>query len=67
MADETGIGRALSSGTRVEILKLLARNGPMSHSEIRESLGGINTGKLNYHLKVLGDLISKDREMEPTA
>lgn len=34
----------------------------MSYVDIRQALGEMNTGQLNYHLKVLDDLISKDTE-----
>lgn len=37
----------------------------MSYGEIRALPGNISTGKLNYHLKVMGSLIFKNPETGP--
>ena len=36
----------------------------MSYSELQRLLGVKHTGKLNYHLKVLGDLVEKDKDSD---
>ncbi len=46
--------------TRRRILDLLAEKGTLSYVEILNALEIEHTGKLNYHLKLLGDLIGKD-------
>lgn len=38
---------------------LLNARGAMSYTELMEELGIVSTGLLNYHLKVLSDLLSK--------
>ena len=56
----TNLNRILSSSIRREILELIRENGELSYVAIRQALGQMNTGQLNYHLKSLGDLVSKD-------
>lgn len=46
--------------TRAKILELLEQRGQVSYMQLQTMLEVSHTGKLNYHLKVLGDLISKD-------
>jgi len=43
-------------------LELLEERGRLSYVELQNLLEVPHTGKLNYHLKVLGDLISKDEQ-----
>jgi len=43
-------------------LELLEQRERLSYVELQTLLGIAHTGKLNYHLKILGDLISKDEE-----
>jgi len=50
----------LKDKTRAAILLTLDQKGTLSYSEILQSLEIRHTGKLNYHLKVLGDLVGKD-------
>lgn len=42
------------------ILDLLNQKGPLAYVELQTLLGITHTGKMNYHLKLLGDLIVKD-------
>jgi DNA-binding transcriptional ArsR family regulator len=58
--DVTKLGKTLSDDTRVKILQVLKAKGPTSYVDLMEALGITNTGQLNYHLKVLGDLIKKE-------
>lgn len=41
-------------------MELLAEKEPLSYTDIMTLLQITNTGRLNYHLKVLGNLLSKD-------
>lgn len=50
----------LKDKTRASILEVLGQRGDLSYTELQRSLGIEHTGKLNYHLKVLGDLLTKD-------
>jgi DNA-binding transcriptional ArsR family regulator len=51
--------RILKDETRRKILLLLRAKENLSYTELIGALGINSTGKLNYHLKVLGDLLSK--------
>ena len=63
LTDEVAkVNKIMSNATRRKILDLINQNGSMSYSVLRESLNQMNTGQLNYHLKCLGNLISKDEE-----
>ena len=46
---------AVSHPIRIKILKMLAEK-PMSFSELKRELGIRSSGKLDFHLKKLGDL-----------
>lgn len=52
----------LSDQTRAGILEAIREKGSMSYVEIQRLLGIKSTGKLNYHLKVIGDLLEKEAE-----
>lgn len=52
----------LSDETRRSILELLAEKGALSYTEIMTVLQITNTGRLNYHLKALANLVTKDEE-----
>ena len=58
--DWSSLHRILSDTTRRSILELLAEKEALSYTEIMALLHVTNTGRLNYHLKALGALISKD-------
>jgi hypothetical protein len=45
--------------TRRKILEFVSQSEGVSYVDIRQAPHQANTGKLNYHLKTLGDLISK--------
>jgi hypothetical protein len=51
--------KVLKDETRRRIILLLQEKGRLSYVELMKTLGITNTGKMNYHLKVLGDLLSK--------
>jgi hypothetical protein len=52
----------LKDKTRARVLELLEQREQLSYVELQTLLGIAHTGKLNYHLKILGDLISKDEQ-----
>lgn len=54
--------RVLKDKTRASALELLGQRGSLSYSELLRLLGIEHTGKLNYHLRVLGDLLDKDEQ-----
>jgi DNA-binding transcriptional ArsR family regulator len=58
--DTEGLFAILSDKTRRTILIVLEQRKTLSYAELAKSLGITHTGKLNYHLKSLGDLITKD-------
>jgi DNA-binding transcriptional ArsR family regulator len=60
--DWKSLHKTLSDETRRSILELLAEKGTLSYTEIMTLLQITNTGRLNYHLKALANLVSKDDE-----
>src|SRR6266567_1449423 len=59
-ADLGSLHRILKDPTRRRILSALNGKGPLAYVELLGLLEIEHTGKLNYHLKLLGDLVSKD-------
>lgn len=51
--------KILKDETRRKIILLLHEKGSLSYVDLMKALGIANTGKINYHLKVLGDLLLK--------
>ena len=54
--------KILKDETRRKIVILLHEQGNLSYVDLMKALGIANTGKMNYHLKVLGDLLTKTEE-----
>lgn len=52
----------LKNQTRREIILTLSEKGCLSYVDLMNLVGITNTGKFNYHLKILGDLIKKDED-----
>jgi DNA-binding transcriptional ArsR family regulator len=52
--------KILKDPTRQQILTLLNERGNIRYTELLEEVGFVSTGTLNYHLKVLGDLLAKN-------
>ena len=52
----------LSHDFRRKILYLLDKEGYVPYTELMEKLDLDQTGQLNFHLKKLGSLISKDKK-----
>ncbi|MDI9578933.1 MAG: winged helix-turn-helix domain-containing protein [Thermoproteota archaeon] len=53
--------KILKDETRRKIILELNQKGSVGYTDLMESLGITSTGTLNYHLKVLGDLLEKDQ------
>ena len=63
MANEIGSFHSiLKNKTRRQIVRLLNEKGNLSYTGLLDELGSSSTGQLNYHLKVLGDLVSKGQD-----
>jgi hypothetical protein len=60
MADTASLHKILKDQTRRAILECLNSNGPTPYLELMKEVGVTNTGRFNYHLKTLSDLITKD-------
>jgi DNA-binding transcriptional ArsR family regulator len=56
----TSLYKILKDETRKKTVILLNEKSAMSYTELMEALGIVSTGTLNYHLKVLGDLLFKN-------
>jgi DNA-binding transcriptional ArsR family regulator len=52
--------KILKDETRQKIITLLNEKGSLSYSDLMEELDVLSTGLLNYHLKVLGNLLQKN-------
>ena len=52
--------KILKDETRRKIILKLNEKGSVGYTELMESLDILSAGTLNYHLKVLGDLLEKD-------
>lgn len=53
------LNKILKDETRRKVVLTLAEKGNLSYTELMETLRIGSTGTLNYHLKVLGDLLEK--------
>lgn len=54
--------KILKDKTRRSIILLLHERGSLSYVNLMEEIGVTNTGTMNYHLKVIGDLILKKKD-----
>jgi DNA-binding transcriptional ArsR family regulator len=54
------IPKILKDPTRRQAIKLLKEYGALTYTELMDALNIVSTGTLNYHLKVLGDLLIKN-------
>ena len=58
--------KILKDETRRKIILLLNEKGSLGYTDLMDTLGIVSTGLLNYHLKVLGDLLTKDENGQYT-
>ncbi|XHH10036.1 MAG: winged helix-turn-helix domain-containing protein [Candidatus Bathyarchaeia archaeon] len=54
--------KILKDKTRSKIILTLSQKGSLSYSSLMDVLGLSSTGTLNYHLKILGELLTKNQE-----
>ena len=52
--------KILKDETRRKIIRALSEKGSLTYTDLMDSLNIVSTGTLNYHLKVLGNLLEKD-------
>jgi hypothetical protein len=60
--DISKLHNVLRDPTRAAILGLVHQRTSLSYVDLQNLLQIAHTGKLNYHLKVLGDLLVKDEQ-----
>ncbi len=60
--DLASLHKILKDSTRRNILLHLTKRGPLAYVELMNLLEITNTGKFNYHLKILGNLIEKGED-----
>ncbi len=58
--DLESLHKVLKDETRRRILQFLNEKSAATYTELMEATGVTSTGTLNYHLKILGDLITKN-------
>lgn len=58
----SSLHKILKDENRRRILLQLQEKGSISYVDLMKTLEISNTGKMNYHLKVLGDLIAKNED-----
>jgi DNA-binding transcriptional ArsR family regulator len=58
--------KVLKDKTRRKIVLLLNEKRSLSYTDILDSLSNVSTGLLNYHLKILDDLLTKNNEGQYT-
>ncbi len=58
--DISNLPSILKDQSRRKIILALEQRGPLTYTELLNILDTAHTGRLNYHLKMLGDLIVKD-------
>jgi hypothetical protein len=56
----TSLHKILKDETRQKIISLLNEKECLSYTDLMDSLEVVSTGLLNYHLKVLGDFLTKN-------
>jgi predicted transcriptional regulator len=59
---DTSLHETLTDDTRRKIVSLLRENGTLSYSELMRATQVNSNGQMNYHLKVLGDMLSSDEK-----
>jgi hypothetical protein len=59
-SDLTSLHKILKDKTRRKIITLLDAKGCLGYTDLMNTVGVASTGALNYHLKILGDLLEKN-------
>ena len=60
--DWNSLHKTLRDATRRSIIELLAERGTLAYTDIMTLLAVTNTGRLNYHLRALNGLITKETD-----
>jgi len=60
--DLASLHKILKDSTRSNIVLHLNEKGPLAYVELMNLLKITNTGRFNYHLKILGNLIDKGED-----
>lgn len=58
--DLSSLHKILKDETRRRIISQIAEKGSLGYSDLVGIVGSSSTGTLNYHLKILGDLLEKN-------
>ncbi len=58
-SEDDSLHKILKDKTRRKIILLLNEKGSLSYTDLLDGLEDVSTGLLNYHLKVLDDLLAK--------
>ena len=53
--------KILKDEKRRKIISLLQEKSSLSYSDLKDASGIASTGQMNYHLKILGDLLEKNQ------
>jgi DNA-binding transcriptional ArsR family regulator len=61
---DSSLLKALDDENRRKIVRLLRENGTLSYSELMKATPVHSSGKMNYHLKVLDDLLSTNEKCQ---
>ena len=56
--------KVLKDETRRKIVLLLNEKGSLSYTDLMKALEIDNTGRMNYHLKILNDLVLKRDDVQ---
>jgi DNA-binding transcriptional ArsR family regulator len=59
-ADLESLHKILKDPTRRKIILSINEKGSLSYTDLMHAIGVSSTGTLNYHLKILADLLTKD-------
>jgi DNA-binding transcriptional ArsR family regulator len=61
-SDIASLHKILKDKTRQKIITLLNQKDSLSYTELLEATQAGSTGLLNYHLKIIGDLLVKNQD-----
>lgn len=62
ISEQPSIYKILKDSTRQKIILQLHRQGSLTYVDLMNSLKISNTGKFNYHLKILADFLEKEED-----
>ncbi len=62
ISDFASLSEIFKNATRRKIIRCLSDKGNLAYVDLMNSVEVTNTGKFNYHLKILADLIKKDED-----